>query len=78
MSIIRFKAMKNMNEKELEKKESDLRLELAKEKGKIHIGSVPENTGRLKEIKKTLARMLTLKKQNQKTASNKNKKINQE
>lgn len=64
MAIIRFKAMKNMKQKDLEKKEDDLRLELAKEKGKIHIGSVPENTGRLKQIKKTLARILTLKNQN--------------
>lgn len=79
MAIIRTKAMKNMSEKDLGKKEEDLRLELAKEKGKIHIGSVPENPGKLKEIKKTLARILTLKNQN-KTKKNpeKGKKRKQE
>lgn len=67
MAIIRFRAMKNMNDKEISKKEEDLRLELAKEQGKIHIGSVPENSGRIKEIKKTIAKILTLRQQNRKT-----------
>ncbi len=74
MAIIRFKAMKNMKKVELGKKEDDLRLELAKEKGKIYIGSVPENSGRLKEIKRTLARILTLKNQNKTKKDIKSKK----
>jgi large subunit ribosomal protein L29 len=46
---------------------SELRLELAKEKGNIAIGGTPSNPGRIKEIKKTIARILTeLKKSNEK------------
>ena len=46
---------------------SELRLELAKEKGNIAIGGTPSNPGRIKEIKKTIARILTeLRKSNEK------------
>ena len=68
MAIIRQNVLKGMDDKELEKKEDELRLELAKEKGKIYIGSVPENSGKIREMKKTIARILT-----QKNANNRNK-----
>ena len=61
-----------MTEKELDKKEEELRLELSKENGKINIGSVPENSGRIREIKKTIARILTRK--NEKTKTDESKK----
>jgi len=38
---------------------NELRLELAKEKGQIAIGGSPTNPGRVKEIKKTIAKILT-------------------
>jgi len=38
---------------------NELRLELAKEKGQIAIGGSPSNPGRVKEIKKTIAKILT-------------------
>lgn len=70
MAIIRPNALKTMTDKELDKKEDELRLELSKENGKISIGSVPENSGRVREIKKTIARILTRK--NQKTTEQNN------
>jgi len=41
MAIIRPNALKAMTDKELDKKEDELRLELAKENGKISIGKRP-------------------------------------
>ena len=38
---------------------SELRLELAKERGNIAIGGTPSNPGKIKEIKKTIVRILT-------------------
>ena len=48
---------------------TELRLELAKEKGQIAIGGSPKNIGRVREIKKTIAKILTeLKRRGEKTA----------
>ncbi len=48
---------------------NELRLELVKEKGQIAIGGSPTNPGRIKETKKTIARILTeLKRRGEKTA----------
>jgi large subunit ribosomal protein L29 len=38
---------------------NELRLELAKERGQIAVGGSPSNPGKIKEIKKTIARILT-------------------
>jgi len=48
---------------------NELRLELAKEKGQIAIGGTPSNPGRIREIKRTIARILTeIKRRSEKTA----------
>lgn len=61
MVIIRTQAMKDMSDDEIEKKLKDLKLELSKEKSKIKVGGVPENPGKVRELKRTIARILTLK-----------------
>ena len=38
---------------------NELRLELVKERGQIAVGGSPSSSGRVKEIKKTIARILT-------------------
>jgi len=38
---------------------NELRLELAKERAQIAVGGSPSNPGRVKEIRKTIARILT-------------------
>jgi len=38
---------------------NELRLELAKEKGQIAVGGSPTNPGRIKEIRRTIAKILT-------------------
>ncbi len=60
MVILRSDDIRTMNESEVEEKVNDLKLELAKERGKIAVGGFPENPGRLKEIRRTLARIKTI------------------
>ncbi|MFH1228953.1 MAG: 50S ribosomal protein L29 [Candidatus Aenigmatarchaeota archaeon] len=59
MAIIKKKQLKQMSRPDLVKRLSELRLELAKDKGQIAIGGTPSNAGRFREIKKTIARILT-------------------
>ncbi|MFH1978498.1 MAG: 50S ribosomal protein L29 [Candidatus Aenigmatarchaeota archaeon] len=61
MAIIRPKDLRKMNPKDITKKMNELQLELAKERANINIGASVSSPGRLKEIKKTIARMKTLK-----------------
>ena len=60
MAIIRMKEMRKMDQKELVKRADELRLELSKERGNIKIGSNVASPGRLREIRRTLARVATL------------------
>ncbi len=60
MAILRPDEIRHLDESELDEKVNDLKLELAKERGKIAVGGFPENTGRLKEIRRTLARIKTI------------------
>ncbi|MBI5355881.1 MAG: 50S ribosomal protein L29 [Candidatus Aenigmarchaeota archaeon] len=59
MVIIRKKEMAAMAPKDMPKKIEELRLEIAKEKAQISVGAAPKNTGKLREMKKTIARLLT-------------------
>ena len=59
LSILKKKQLKQMSRPDLINRLSELRLELAKEKGNIAIGGTPSNPGRIKDIKKTIARILT-------------------
>jgi large subunit ribosomal protein L29 len=59
MAIIKKKQIKEMSNVDLAKRLSELRLELAKEKSQIAIGGTASNPGRIKEVKKTIARIIT-------------------
>jgi len=59
MAIIKKKQLKQMSRPDLINRLNELRLELAKERGQIAVGGSPSNSGRVKEIKKTIARILT-------------------
>jgi large subunit ribosomal protein L29 len=68
LAILKKKQMKETNNADLVKRLNELRLELAKEKGQIAIGGTASNPGRIKEAKKTIARILTeLKRRGEKT-----------
>jgi large subunit ribosomal protein L29 len=66
MVIIRKKDMRKMNEQDLAKKMSEIKLELAKLRGSSAVGAAIKNSGRVREIKRTIARMLTIKKETKK------------
>lgn len=60
MAILRMSELKKMNEKELEKKLRELKLEVAKERANISVGASVTSPGRISEIRKTIARIETL------------------
>ncbi|MBU5678570.1 MAG: 50S ribosomal protein L29 [Candidatus Aenigmarchaeota archaeon] len=83
MAIIKKKELKNLSEEELDKRLADLRLELAKERAAAYVGAA-KNPGKIREIKRTVARILTRKKErkieknlghSRKSKSSKNSKI---
>lgn len=63
MVIIRTRDLRKMNLEEIDKKLNDLKLELAKSKAQVIIGGSPENPGKIRELRKTIARIKTIKKE---------------
>jgi ribosomal protein L29 len=57
MARLKFKDLKNMTEEEREKLLSDLKLDLVKARAE----STKSGSSKIKEIKRTIARILTLK-----------------
>lgn len=60
MAILRSDEIREMSDAELEERLEDLNLELSKEEGRIAVGGFPEDPGRIKEIKRTIARIKTV------------------
>ncbi|MEM5829624.1 MAG: 50S ribosomal protein L29 [Candidatus Aenigmatarchaeota archaeon] len=58
-----MKQLRELKEEELDKKLSELKLELLKERGNIKLGRPIKNPGRIRQIRKTIARILTIKKE---------------
>jgi large subunit ribosomal protein L29 len=54
-----------MSEEEMDDKIFELRSELLRERSKIASGGAADNPGRIKEIRRTIARILTIKKENE-------------
>jgi large subunit ribosomal protein L29 len=61
MTILRMKEIRKMGDSDLNKKLSELQLELAKERANINIGASVTSPGRIKEMKRTIARIKTIK-----------------
>ncbi len=59
MAIIKKSEMKNMGEAQLKAKLKDLNTELIKINAQISSGTAPQNPGNVREIKKTIAKILT-------------------
>jgi large subunit ribosomal protein L29 len=60
MPILRVKEIRDMSPEERTKKLRDLRTELLRLKTMIRAGGTIENPARIKELRKTIARMLTI------------------
>ena len=71
MSILKSKKIAEMSEKDLTEKKRELQLELSKEMALSEVGGSVKNPGRIKEIKKTIARILTV--QSKGNVKNKNR-----
>lgn len=60
MAILKTQEIRDMDESELREKMSDLKQELVQERGQIETGGFADNPGRIKEMKKTIARIKTV------------------
>ncbi len=67
MAILRAVDIRKFEKKDFDKKLKELRLELAKEKANIAIGAAVSSPGKLRELKRTIARMETIKGEKPKT-----------
>jgi len=65
MALINKNELKLMQKQELEDKLKELKKELMKENAQIAIGTVPKNPGKIKQIKKTIARIIFMLNQKQ-------------
>ena len=58
---MKVKELKVMNKRDLESKMVELKKELMKINSQIAIGTIPKSPGKVREIKRTIAKILTLK-----------------
>jgi large subunit ribosomal protein L29 len=62
MTILRSQELSELSADELDDRLVELRRELMKIKGVLASGGIPEEVGKTREIKRTIARILTYKK----------------
>ena len=60
MAIVKKAKLREMNSNELAEKLRELRLEISKEIAASEVGGTVKNSGRIRESKKTIARILTI------------------
>lgn len=63
MAMLKTKQIREMKPEELTKKVSELRLELFKEMGNVKMGRPIKNPGRIEELRRSISRLLTVKKE---------------
>ncbi len=60
---MKAKELRVMNEQDLDGKKVELRKELMKINSQIAIGTIPKSPGKVREIKRGIAKILTIKKE---------------
>ena len=60
MAILKKTELKQLNKQTAEEKLNELRKELMKANSQIAMGTMPENPGRIREIKRTIAKLIIL------------------
>ncbi len=63
MAIVKAKEVREMTEDKREKQLADLKNELLKERAITSTGGAPESPGRIRELRRTIARILTIQKE---------------
>lgn len=61
MALMRVKQIREMKGEDLDKRLNELKLELSKEMSSVKMGRPVKNTGRISELRKTIARINTIK-----------------
>lgn len=61
MAILKVKEAKELTDPELNKRLSEMRLELAKELGNVRMGRPVKNPGKIKELRRAIARIMSVK-----------------
>ncbi|MFC2162456.1 50S ribosomal protein L29 [Candidatus Altiarchaeota archaeon] len=69
MAIIRSSEMRDMDVSELDEQETQLRKDLMKTRGVLASGGIPEGVGRTREIRRTIARIKTIRSEKAKTVT---------
>jgi large subunit ribosomal protein L29 len=59
MAILKMNEIRDKSEQELQEKMNDLKKEIVEEKGQIETGGFAENPGRIKEMRRTIAKIKT-------------------
>jgi large subunit ribosomal protein L29 len=59
MAILRANDIRQLSDVELQEQLDKLRIELIQHNGKVSAGGATENPGRIKELRRTIARMMT-------------------
>jgi large subunit ribosomal protein L29 len=57
---LKIKELRKLKDEELEKKLNELKLELLKERGNVEMGENVKNPGKIRIIRRDIARILTL------------------
>lgn len=60
MAILKTAEIRDLDDSELNEKMRDMKQELVQEKGQIETGGFAENPGRIKEMRRTIARIKTV------------------
>jgi large subunit ribosomal protein L29 len=63
MAIVRAKEIRGMTDDQVNKQLKDLQNELLKERAITATGGAPESPGRIRELRRTIARILTIQKE---------------
>jgi ribosomal protein L29 len=61
---MKYKELEAMNEKDLDKKLDDVKLELMKLNSQVATGTTPKSPGQIKQLKKTIAQIMMVKTKN--------------
>ena len=61
MAVLKKKDARKLSRDDLDKRVSELRLEIAKEKANIAIGAPVSSPGKMRDMKRAIARALTIK-----------------
>ena len=64
MAVTKIKQIREMKPEDLSKRLNELKLELLKELGNVKMGRPVKNPGKIHELKKTIARILTIQHEN--------------